>query len=840
LTASTLQPKARRERRIIDRPRLIKLLDECEARIILLLAPAGYGKTTLARQWAKTLTRSIWITCTPAHRDITAFAEDVMRTIDTAETDQASRFLREYVRAQSNPQRSGRRIAEFLGKQIRAAGVQWMIVDDYHEILDSPEVEALVEVLQAESGCHLMLASRRRPTWATSRRIVYGELAEFTRDVLAMTDQECEELLGRRKGLADIATRAQGWPAVLALAAASKELEPPKSVLPSALHSYLAEEIYQAAPSELRERLLALALLPASTPDVVAHVFGGNAGALVAHARQLGFVAGEGNPDLHPLLRDFLLEKLQARPEARAQVHEAIEYCLDGEHWSAALGLVSRFSCDDLIEPVLQRSFKPLARNGHIETLSSFASEIRLRPTFPPPSVDVVDAEVALRDGHLDLAADLASRARATLSVEHPLRSRASAVLGHSNLLTASLPEAESAFADARATAADQRDETDAMHGLALAKIVGEQSDARQTVKELLQRRHESPTLLVRATTAEVARRRFNEGLAKALPVDEALHALDRVEDPRVRTSFTYLVAYTLAQKAEYQRANDWVLMLMADVEEFDLEFARPHAAWTAALVRLGARKFGETERLLQSLEDAIAAGHMTAHRVNARALRARLLLQTGQADRAVEMTNEPVLERVYPSWLAEYLATRALALACLGEESRALAAAAEANRLSRVVEVRMLAATARAILSARAGDVESASNLLADAMSLGTWDPVVCGLRSSRPLAEALAAHEPSRNQLESLYAASNDLGLARRAGFRTRSTRSPDQVLSPREREVMGLIAKGLRNREIAEVLYISQSTAKVHVRHVLEKLGVRTRAEAVARYEMFKDAT
>src|SRR5947199_11257 len=38
-------------RHIIERPRLTKLLDESTARVILLTAPAGYGKTTLARQW---------------------------------------------------------------------------------------------------------------------------------------------------------------------------------------------------------------------------------------------------------------------------------------------------------------------------------------------------------------------------------------------------------------------------------------------------------------------------------------------------------------------------------------------------------------------------------------------------------------------------------------------------------------------------------------------------------------------------------------------------------------------------------------------------------------------
>ena len=79
---SRQQPRLRRERRIIERPRLIKLLDECEAPIILLLAPAGYGKTTLARQWAKTLNGAIWVSLTPAHRDVARLAEDIASGID--------------------------------------------------------------------------------------------------------------------------------------------------------------------------------------------------------------------------------------------------------------------------------------------------------------------------------------------------------------------------------------------------------------------------------------------------------------------------------------------------------------------------------------------------------------------------------------------------------------------------------------------------------------------------------------------------------------------------------------------------------------------------------------
>ena len=40
-----------RRRRIIERPRLTTLLDQSQGRIKMLVAPAGYGKTTLARQW---------------------------------------------------------------------------------------------------------------------------------------------------------------------------------------------------------------------------------------------------------------------------------------------------------------------------------------------------------------------------------------------------------------------------------------------------------------------------------------------------------------------------------------------------------------------------------------------------------------------------------------------------------------------------------------------------------------------------------------------------------------------------------------------------------------------
>ena len=56
-------------------------------------------------------------------------------------------------------------------------------------------------------------------------------------------------------------------------------------------------------------------------------------------------------------------------------------------------------------------------------------------------------------------------------------------------------------------------------------------------------------------------------------------------------------------------------------------------------------------------------------------------------------------------------------------------------------------------------------------------------------------------------------------------------DDPLSAREREIAGLVADGLSNREIAERLVISERTAQNHVQHVLGKLGFTNRAQIAA---------
>ena len=58
-----------------------------------------------------------------------------------------------------------------------------------------------------------------------------------------------------------------------------------------------------------------------------------------------------------------------------------------------------------------------------------------------------------------------------------------------------------------------------------------------------------------------------------------------------------------------------------------------------------------------------------------------------------------------------------------------------------------------------------------------------------------------------------------------------SADNDLTEREREVLALVARGYTNKQIAEALYVSEKTARNHVSHILEKLGLSRRSEAAA---------
>lgn len=580
---------------------------------------------------------------------------------------------------------------------------------------------------------------------------------------------------------------------MIGLAANARVVQLPGEQLGSGLlHSFFAEELFKSAPVSLQRQLMQVALAPSLRLGELEELFGAETQAFIEDSRDLGFMdRGPDGFELHPLVRDFLLGKLGSSAEARAMVASSVEACATKGRWEKAFELILRFERDDLVEPVLEAAYAHLIRSGQVATLASFAARIRAAPVFPPAVIDLAEADSALADGGFELASRIALRAAARFANAHPLLPRAHTIVAESAYARALLPEAEAAYRAAYEAAQFPEDQVEALRGWALSSLQGEMPVPAWVMEHLSRGRDHSPLNLVRHTILELTRLHFSSGYKAARPlVEEAEAVLHQVDDPRAKSSFTHVAAYVAGLRARYSEATRWQKLCDSDISSFDLDFALPHSHWNNAYIALGLRKFGAAERWLQRLEDAIADHPLDYHLLNTRILRGRLALETGRVEEALSALPEVKREVVIPSIHGEYLATRALALAVGGKSEAALAAASAAEEATSAVEVRVLATASRAIAT---GKRMAAIELWELAEELDVWDPWLAAVRSSEALSQTYAQEVSLHPALADLYQRSNDRGLARRARIRTRSSGMPNELLSPRELEVLGLLARG-----------------------------------------------
>src|SRR5262245_27428639 len=148
-TPAAQQPQVPASRRhIINRPRLTRLLDDTTARIILLVAPAGYGKTTLAREWLSQGTRQYaWYQADASSRDVAAFAIGIRDAIRQILPD-AGAAMEARLRASASPETDVRTLASLLRDDLRAWPTSaWLVIDDYHLAAPSEASELFVDNL---------------------------------------------------------------------------------------------------------------------------------------------------------------------------------------------------------------------------------------------------------------------------------------------------------------------------------------------------------------------------------------------------------------------------------------------------------------------------------------------------------------------------------------------------------------------------------------------------------------------------------------------------------------------------------------------------------------------
>lgn len=825
----------RRESHIIARPRLTRLLDQAPARIVILVAPAGYGKTTIAQQWLAPR-RHAWYRGTPASRDVGFLAVGLAEALGGPASVEAQK-LRSRLTVSGKPEADVEALAELLRRAIaRHRDSTVLAIDDYDAIAASHESERLIWELVSSTDAQVLVAARARPSWATARRLLYGEISELGQQTLAMDPDEAAELLSHRPGttLPGLAALAQGWPAVLGLAALTGDV-PPTDGLPDELYDFFAEELYQQVPEWLRKPLMKIAFVETLDDRSLELLLGKRGMEVIETAIRIGFLtpSGPNQYAAHPLVRTFLEKKAVAASRSDRSIgNNLINTLLRGHQWDDAFNTICRFQEWARLEDLISNALPEMIRTGRVATLERWANSGKRYANSP--TVDLVLAEVALRRSSYEAAETMALRAAEGLPPKHPLHARSLMAAGNAAHLVDGEERGFAYHSRARASAQTDDLRRQATWGQLICANQLDLPVVEDLVRELEASSRRGPEDGLRLATMRGVIGLRGAGISKALP---ALHAADALlaeaGDPLARTSFLNVYARCLALGGFYEDASLVAARLISDARENRLDFVLPHALVAKAIAEAGARRPAAALRLLDEAGGLALAMRDIHNQVDADSLRCRIAVSLRRHKVGLEATARAP-EGAGPGARCEYLLSRALALVGSGKADLGLRlrneTLAQSGRSRKGHEVRSIARWIPAVVDAENGKIDSIVNALGRSVETGVVDGFVVAYRGFPRLLRAISEDETAVNLATPIIKRVGDEQKARDAGISSDS-RGSDR-LSPRELEVYELLAAGRTNRQIGAALFISEVTVKVHVRHILRKLGAKTRTEAAAR--------
>jgi LuxR family transcriptional regulator, maltose regulon positive regulatory protein len=804
------------------------------ARMLLLVAPAGYGKTTLARQWAEKVGAG-WLGANLASADVAALARSLANALEFCAPG-LSRRVDETIRAMQHPAHELERLADVFVCSLPDTGPVYLAIDDYQLVDGAPAAERLVATVAEHPALRLLIASRTRPRWVTARQSVYGEILELRRAELSLDPAESAEVLGNAPDAEPIVALADGWPAVIGLVAvAGAPGAPPADAIAATLYDYLAEESFANASPETREALLRLCLLPPLDRTAFRAAFGETSSKVAREAARTGLgEAVRGTVELHPLARAFLVDRVRNDEGAECRAVDAVRYTVERGAWDEAFAVIDLFELHDELDGLITASLRDLVTDGRIETLERYSRYAVAKRKYATPVVDLVDGEIAFRDGLLTQALTLGLASASCVGDDHPLRPRAHVLAGRAAAFDPE--EAYRLHGLALEDATTIQDKRDAMWGQCLALIYLEDQRSEGATRQLETLEFASSDDRLRSTTARLLVRRLGVGFSGSPTIGMASKLVGRGHDAQSRTAFANVFGYMLALRGRYAEAERFIDVALREAEEFGLKFATPHLLCTKALAELGLRRFSRADGHLRTVEALASDVEYPDLELNTRALRARILLTQHRIKDSLDATVIEFDRVPTRATYGEYLATRAMTLAVANEPNRAREMASVARETTNAVEVRTLAATAEAIAAILEDDTRAsaaAMRALELAAEFDTWDGLICGMRAAPLLAKSLGGDAKAKRHLPRVLGRSRDDALMRAAGLSRPRQYGRGELLSPRERDVMDLMKQGLSNKEIGDTLFIATSTAKVHVSHILQKLRARSRAQAVARY-------
>lgn len=876
----------------LRRPRLLEQLDAAAPdSVVLVCTPAGYGKSSLLAEWAKRSTGAVaWLSLDTGDNDAVRFWRYVAAAVGRANAQLAERtrgLLRPTGIATGESV-----IAALVDAFGDVPDEMTLVLDDYH-VIDSPPIHEDVALLLARRprGLRVVLSSRGDPPLPLPRLRAQGELVELRADELRFTGDEAAFALRQSWGLdlspesvTILEERTEGWAVGLQLAAVALRGDRDADAAVRAFAGthrfvldYLSDEVLDRQPEPVRDFLLRCSILDQLSDLLCNAVTGGSDGQRMLESLDRANLFLVPLDDqrrwfrFHHLFGELLRDRLRrARPDLVPRLHRAagewyerhgppdsaIHHALTSGDYAWAARLLERYA-DELL----------LRSEG--TTLSRWIAALPADLVKSRPRLLVAQARFSIYESRLqgvDQVLDDAEVAldQADLGEFEPSRGGGASPLANIRATHGLL----------RAFAAHLRGDADgaAAHAAKALTTVGEDEWALRGIAE------------ANFATAEWLRGHLDA--AESAMADNLATWQERGEPGRAAWSCHYLGQIQLGQGrldaavATFRRVLEFVAtsqvplpsagvaylgLAAVDYRRNDLGGARRNVTEgigicrrfvhtlplatglaTLALVRHAS---GDTAGAAEAITEAgRVVDPAVADLLNpAPSVRARLALADGDVQAAAQWAEGRGLnvdDKLRFPYEPAYLAFARILLARDEPENaltlldRLRVPAVEQNRTGSIIEIDVL----RSVAMRAAGDQEAAVATVVNALELAQPQghlrvfvdegPAVVGLLRT-------VVRVRQRNQPRAPSPVARDLAIrvlraasAQADGAAPSSALDLIDPLTTREVEVLGLIAAGRRNQEIATELFVTLDTVKKHVSHIYTKLGVSSRTEALAR--------
>lgn len=425
IVLSALRPPAARAGNVVRQALLDRLSEEAAAKLVVVVAPAGWGKTCMLRDWSTSGDSSskAWLSVEPGDNDPTRFWAGVIAALNIAAPGVGSAALQMLMAP--CPKIAQSVVPSVLNDLARLPKRITLIIDDF-QLITNESTHAgfsfFAEHLPATLG--LVLASRSDPPLPLARLRARGELAEIRADDMRLSAIEIRELLAGTFGVAltaaDIdvlAQRTEGWAAGVYMAGSSlagnEDLGRVIRTLAGEnrqIMDYFRAEVLAEQPAQVRSLLLRTSVLDRLTGPLCDAVtgFDGSQATLERLERSQQFLVPMDSTRhwyrYHTLFADVLRRELdKSEPGLAPSLHRR------ASAWYRSHGLIAdaishAISAGDLADArdLLASHWHLLLHQGLSDTVDSLLNRLPVRMVLEDARMCLIRGYVACWLGHLD------------------------------------------------------------------------------------------------------------------------------------------------------------------------------------------------------------------------------------------------------------------------------------------------------------------------------------------------------------------------------------------------------------------------------------------------------